>query len=164
MDSWKTAASATLHCLTGCAIGEVLGMIISSALGWAAVPSIVLSITLAFAFGYGLTMYSLRGHGLSGRRLFGLAFASDTVSITTMEIMDNLFIVLVPGAIHASLSSALFWWSLLISLVVAFLVTVPVNRWLIARGKGHAVVHQYHHGGHTNHQDPGAETAHKHGH
>jgi hypothetical protein len=148
MESWKTATSATLHCLTGCAIGEVLGMIVSTVLGWSTAPSIVLSVALAFMFGYGLTIYSLRGHGLSGKKLLGLAFASDTVSITSMEIMDNLFIILVPDAIHASLDSPLFWWSLVASLFVAFNVTVPVNRWLIVRGKGHAAVHEYHHGHH----------------
>jgi hypothetical protein len=158
MDSWKTAASATLHCLTGCAIGEVLGMIISTALHWSAAPSIALSVALAFVFGYGLTIYSLRGHGLDGKKLLGLAFASDTVSITSMEIMDNLFIVLIPGAIHATLDTPLFWWSLLASLLVAFIVTVPVNHWLIARGKGHAAVHEYHH----SHEHVAPEHVHEH--
>jgi hypothetical protein len=141
----RTAISATAHCLTGCAIGEILGMIIATALGWAAAPSIALSIVLAFAFGYSLTMAPVLRARVDLRRALGIALAADTVSITTMEIVDNGFILAVPRAINAGLSDALFWWSLAVSLAVAFLVTVPVNRALIARGKGHAVVHQYHH-------------------
>lgn len=146
----KTAIQATLHCLTGCAIGEILGMIISSALSWAALPSIVLSIVLAFGFGYGLSMRPILKHGLGVRRAAKVALAADTASIASMEITDNVFILLVPGAIHAGLNTWLFWWSLAISLFVAFWVAFPVNRWLIARGKGHAVAHQYHHG-HAHH-------------
>jgi hypothetical protein len=141
----KTSLSATLHCLTGCAIGEVLGMIISTALSWGAVSSIVLSVVLAFFFGYALSVRPILRHGLPLRKAARVAFASDTASITTMEITDNLFILIVPGAIHAGLGTFLFWWSLLVSLFVAFWVAFPVNRYLIARGKGHAVVHQYHH-------------------
>ncbi len=141
----KTAASATLHCLTGCAIGEVLGMIISTALGWAAAPSIALSILLAFCFGYGLSMLPLLRHGLGYKKAMRIALAADTASITVMEITDNLFILMVPGAIHAGLNTALFWVSLALSLVVAFAFAFPLNRYLIARGKGHAVAHQYHH-------------------
>lgn len=150
MNQWKVAITATLHCLTGCAIGEVLGMIISAAANFSNVVSIVLSIVLAFVFGYGLTIFGLRGNGLTTKKLLKLAFASDTVSITSMEIMDNLFVLLVPGALAAGLNTGLFWWSLAVSLVVAFIITVPVNKWLIARGKGHAVVHEYHgmHGEH----------------
>jgi hypothetical protein len=144
----RTDASATLHCLTGCAIGEVLGMIISTALSWSAVPSIVLSILLAFVFGYGLSMRPLLRHGLKLRRALGLALAADTASISVMEIADNAFILAVPGAIHASLNSVLFWVSLIVSLAVAFAVAFPLNRWLISRGKGHAVVHEFHHGPH----------------
>jgi hypothetical protein len=140
------AASATLHCLTGCAIGEVLGMVLSAAWNWGNAVSIIVSIALAFLFGYGLTLWSLRGHGLVLKRRFRLALASDTVSISTMEVTDNLFILVVPGAISAGLYTTLFWWSLLVSLVVAFVVTVPVNKWLIAKGKGHAVVHSLHAG------------------
>jgi hypothetical protein len=151
----KTAASATLHCLTGCAIGEVLGMIISTALSWAAAPSIVLSIVLAFIFGYSLSMRPLLRHGLQLRQALGLAFAADTASITVMEITDNAFVLAVPGAIHASLNTGLFWISLLLSLAVAFLIAWPFNYWLIARGKGHAVVHEYHHG-HMGHEDNSA--------
>lgn len=138
------AASATLHCLTGCAIGEVVGMIVSTAAHWSSAPSIAISIVLAFVFGYGLTIFGLRKHGLPPRKLLGLAFASDTLSITTMELADNGFVLLVPGAISAGLNTTLFWWSLLVSLVIAFVITVPVNKWLIGKGKGHAVVHGLH--------------------
>lgn len=141
----KIAASATLHCLTGCAIGEVLGMIISTALGWSAAPSIAISILLAFVFGYALSIRPLLKHGMGVKRSLKLAFAADTASIATMEIADNGFILLVPNAIHAGLSTILFWASLLTSLVVAFMVAFPLNRFLIARGKGHAVMHQHHH-------------------
>ena len=141
--SWNVAISATLHCLTGCAIGEILGMIIATALGLGNLASIALAVALAFVFGYALTMRPLLAN-VGVRRAASLAFASDTVSITTMEIMDNLFILVVPGALAAGLADGLFWWSLIVSLVVAFLVTVPVNRRLIQRGKGHAVVHALH--------------------
>ena len=141
---WNTAVSATLHCLTGCAIGEILGMVIATALGLSNAASIAIAILLAFVFGYGLTMRPLVA-AVGARRAMQLAFASDTVSITTMEIVDNLFIIAVPGALAAGLGDGLFWWSLIVSLVIAFIVTVPVNRWLIGRGKGHAVIHAYHH-------------------
>ena len=143
-DDWRTAVSATVHCLTGCAIGEVLGMIVATWLALGNASSIALSIVLAFAFGYALTIRSLVGTvGL--RRAGRLALASDTVSIATMEVVDNLFILAVPGALAATLSDALFWWSLAVSLAIAFVVAVPVNRWLIRRGKGHAVVHHVMH-------------------
>ena len=141
----RTAVQATLHCLTGCAIGEVLGMVISTAFGLGNAVSIVISVALAFLFGYGLTLRPVLDAGIPFRRAAGLAFASDTLSITTMEIVDNAFILLVPGAIAAGLSDSLFWWSLLVSLVIAFAAAVPVNRYLIARGKGHAVMHAFHH-------------------
>jgi len=141
----RTAVQATLHCLTGCAIGEILGMVIATAVGLGDVLSIVLSIALAFVFGYALTLRPVFAAGIAPRRALQLAFASDTVSITTMEIVDNGFIVLVPGALAAGLGDGLFWWSLLTSLVIAFVATVPVNRFLIARGKGHAVMHEFHH-------------------
>jgi len=140
----RTAVQATLHCLTGCAIGEVLGMIIATAFGWGNVASIFVSIVLAFFFGYALTLRSVLRAGVELRRGLSLAFASDTLSITTMEIVDNAFIALVPGALAAGLTDSLFWWSLGVSLGVAFLAAVPVNRWLIARGRGHAVVHELH--------------------
>ena len=140
----KSAVQATLHCLTGCAIGEILGMVLATAFGWGNALSIGVSIVLAFVFGYALTLRSVLRAGVSPRRGLSLAFASDTLSITTMEIVDNLFIVLVPGALAAGLADSLFWWSLVVSLAVAFVAAVPVNRWLIARGRGHAVVHQLH--------------------
>jgi hypothetical protein len=140
----RLAFSATVHCLTGCAIGEVLGMILSTWWGWGSVASIVLSIVLAFFFGYGLTAMPLLRAGMSLREATPLAFASDTASITTMEIVDNVFLLIVPGALAAGLNSPLFWWSLIVSLLIAGAVAFPINRWLIARGKGHAVVHRYH--------------------
>jgi hypothetical protein len=143
--SWAIAATATLHCLTGCAIGEVLGMVIGTALGLHNAATVVLSIALAFVFGYGLTMRGVLRAGVSLRQAFGIALAADTVSIAVMELMDNAFILAVPGAMDAGLTSVLFWASLAGSLVVAFIVTTPVNRWMIGRGKGHAVVHAYHH-------------------
>jgi hypothetical protein len=147
----RLAFSATAHCLTGCAIGEVLGMVIGTALGWGNVATIVLAVVLAFFFGYSLTMLPLLRSGLALATVLPLAFASDTLSITIMEIVDNLIIVVIPGAMEAGLTSLLFWGSLAFSLAVAFVAAFPVNRWLIARGKGHAVVHEYHHGGHEHH-------------
>jgi hypothetical protein len=143
--SWRTAVSATLHCLTGCAIGEVLGMVLTTWWAWSTGPSVVLSIVLAFFFGYLLTMTSVRGAGLTFQQAVRVALAADTVSILVMEIMDNLVMVVVPGALNAGLANLIFWLSLLFSLAVAFVVTVPVNRWMISRGKGHAVVHEFHH-------------------
>jgi hypothetical protein len=140
----RSAVQATLHCLTGCAIGEVLGMVVATALGWGDVASIALAVALAFCFGYALTIRPVLRAGVGFRRAARIAFASDTVSIATMELVDNLFLLLVPGALAAGLGDALFWWSLGISLAVAFVLTVPVNRWLIARGRGHAVVHELH--------------------
>ncbi len=140
----RAAVQATVHCLTGCAIGEVLGMVIATALGWGNTASIAVSVVLAFAFGYALTLGPILRAGVPAKRAARLTVASDTVSITTMEIVDNAFILLVPGAIAAGLSDSLFWWSLLVSLAIAFVLTVPVNRWLIARGRGHAVVHEIH--------------------
>ena len=142
--SWRTAISATLHCLTGCAIGEVLGMVLATWWGWSTVPSILLAVVLAFFFGYLLTFSSVRRAGLALGAAVGTALAADTVSIATMEVVDNAFLVLVPGAMAATLSSALFWWSLAASLAIAFVVTVPVNHWMIGRGRGHAVVHEMH--------------------
>jgi thiamine transporter ThiT len=142
--TWSTAVSATLHCLTGCAIGEVLGMVLSTWWGWGTLASVVLAVVLAFFFGYLLTYSSVRRHGVPPREGVRLALASDTVSITTMEIIDNLLILAIPGAMAAGLLTGLFWGSLALSLAIAFVVTVPVNRWLIGRGKGHAVVHDLH--------------------
>ncbi|MCT4355264.1 DUF4396 domain-containing protein [Streptomyces sp. Je 1-79] len=143
--SWSMAAKATLHCLTGCAIGEVLGMIIGTALGWGTAPTMVLAIALAFFFGYSLTLWAVVRAGLSLKAAIGVALAADTLSITVMEIADNGVLLLVPGAMEAHLSDALFWGALAFAFLVAFLVTTPVNKWLIGRGKGHAVVHRYHH-------------------
>jgi hypothetical protein len=140
----STAIQATLHCLTGCAIGEILGMVVATALGLGDAASIGISVVLAFVFGYALTLRPVVAAGIPLRRAFGVTFASDTASIATMEIVDNLFIVLVPGALAAGLADGLFWSSLLTSLAVAFVLTVPVNRWLIARGRGHAVIHDLH--------------------
>ena len=140
----RSAFQATTHCLTGCAIGEVLGMIIATALGWGNAASIAISVALAFVFGYSLTLGPVLRANVPFRRAAGLAVASDTLSITTMEIVDNAFILIVPGAIAAGLGDALFWWSLGVSLAIAFIAAFPVNRWLIARGRGHAVVHELH--------------------
>jgi hypothetical protein len=136
------AVSATLHCLTGCAIGEVAGMAIATALGWGNGATIALSIALAFVFGYGLTSLPLLRAGLPPRRVASVAFASDTLSITTMEIVDNAVVLAIPGAIAAGLDTLLFWGSLAFALPIAGVFAVPVNRWLLARGKGHAAVHE----------------------
>ena len=147
----RLAFSATAHCLTGCAIGEVLGMVIGTALGWGNVGTIVLAVVLAFFFGYSLTMLPLLRSGLALTTVLPLACASDTLSITIMEIVDNLVILVIPGAMEAGLASPLFWGSLAFALAVAFVAAFPVNRYLISRGRGHAVVHEYHHGGHEDH-------------
>ena len=140
----KLAFSATVHCLTGCAIGEVLGMVIGTALGWGNFATIVLAVLLAFLFGYALTMIPLLRSGMPVRRAAGLALAADTVSITIMEIVDNAIMLAIPGAMDAGLDSLLFWGSLAFALVVAGIAAFPVNRWLITRGRGHAVVHGHH--------------------
>jgi hypothetical protein len=140
----RVALSATLHCLTGCAIGEVLGLVIATALGWGNLASVVLAIVLAFFFGYSLTALPLLRSGLSVRRAAPLALASDTLSIGTMEAVDTLIVLIIPGAMAAGLGDPLFWGSLAIALFVAFWAAFPVNRWLIARGRGHAVVHAHH--------------------
>jgi hypothetical protein len=139
-----TAITATRHCLTGCAIGEILGMVLATWWEWGNAESIVLSIALAFVFGYGLTMTSMLRSGLALRAALAVALAADTVSIAVMEIVDNAFVAAVPGALAAGLTDVLFWASLIASLAVAFVVTVPVNRAMIARGRGHAVVHSRH--------------------
>jgi len=141
----RLALSATVHCLSGCAIGEVLGMVLSTWWGWGSAASIALAIVLAFFFGYLLTSWPLLRSGMSVRQVAPLAFASDTASIATMEIFDNLFILIVPGAIAAGLGDGLFWWSLGVGLLIAGAVAFPVNRYLIARGRGHAVMHEHHH-------------------
>jgi hypothetical protein len=145
----RTAISATLHCLTGCAIGEVLGLVIATAARWGNAASIAISIALAFVFGYSLTMIPLLRAGLTLAAALPLALASDTLSIATMELLDSLTVILVPGAMDAGLGDLLFWGSLAGALFIAFWAAFPVNRWLIARGKGHAVVAEYHHGHHA---------------
>jgi hypothetical protein len=140
----RTAFSATVHCLTGCAIGEILGLVLGTAFGWGNGATIALSIGLAFFFGYSLTMLPLLRAGLALGQALPLAFASDTLSIGTMELVDSLIVLVIPGAMDAGLADLLFWGSLAGALFVAFWAAFPVNRWLIARGKGHAVMHAYH--------------------
>ncbi len=138
------AAQATAHCLTGCAIGETLGMVIGTAVGLAVPASVALAVALAFLFGYSFTAYGVRRAGLSWPRVVRVALIADTASIAVMEVVDNVVMVLVPGAMHAGPTSWLFWGALAFALAVAFVVTVPVNKWMIARGRGHAVVHGLH--------------------
>lgn len=142
----RVAASATTHCLTGCAIGEVLGVVIGTALGWGNAATIVLAIALAFFFGYLLTSMPLLRSGLGLREVVPIALAADTLSIAIMETVDNAFLLLYPGAMEAGLGEALFWWTLAAALAIAWVCAFPANRWLIARGRGHAVVHGHHHG------------------
>jgi Domain of unknown function (DUF4396) len=136
------ALSATLHCLTGCAIGEVLGMIIGTALGWSDWETIALAVVLAFLFGYALTSLPLLRAGLAFATVAPIAFASDTISIAVMEVVDNALMLVIPGALEAGVGDLLFWGSLAVALVVAGVAAFPVNRWLLARGKGHAAVHE----------------------
>lgn len=153
----RLAVTATLHCLTGCAIGEILGMVVGTALGWSDVQTIVLAVALAFVFGYAFTITPVMRSGLSLRAAIPVALAADTLSITVMEVVDNAIMLAVPGAMDAHLDSWLFWGALAVALAVAFVVTVPVNRWLIGRGKGHAAVHQLHGAAHgTDHAHHGA--------
>ncbi|MEV5876538.1 DUF4396 domain-containing protein [Streptomyces sp. NPDC052101] len=143
--TWPMAAQATLHCLTGCAIGEVLGMVVATALGWGNLPTTLLATVLAFFFGYSLTLRGVLRAGVDFRTAFRVALAADTLSIAVMELIDNGVILVWPSAMNAQLGDALFWASLVISLALAFVVTTPVNKWTIGRGRGHAVAHQYHH-------------------
>jgi hypothetical protein len=139
------AFSATVHCLTGCSIGEVLGMVIGTALSWGNWPTVALSVVLAFLFGYAFTLVPLLRASIAVNTALGLAFASDTLSITIMEIVDNAVMLVIPGAMEAGLGSPLFWGSLAVSLILAGIAAFPANRWLIARGRGHALVHHAHH-------------------
>ena len=141
----RLAASATTHCMTGCAIGEVLGLVISTAAGWGTAASIGLAVLLVFFFGYSLTMLPLLKGGMTFVTASGLALAADTASITVMEIVDNVIMIFIPGAMESELSSWLFWASLALALGVAWVAAFPVNRWLIARGTGHAKLHAHHH-------------------
>jgi hypothetical protein len=142
--SWRVAVQATLHCLTGCAIGEVLGMIIGTGAGLHNAATVVLSVVLAFFFGYALTMRGVLRSGVPLRQAVKIALAADTVSITVMEIIDNTVVVAIPGAMDAGVTKVLFWVALALSLLAAFIVTTPINRVMISRGKGHAVVHSMH--------------------
>lgn len=162
-DLTRLAISATLHCLAGCAIGEVLGMVIGTALGWSNLQTVVLAVALAFVFGYAFTITPVMRSGLSLRAAIPVALAADTLSITVMEIVDNAIMLAVPGAMDAHLDSWLFWGALAVALAIAFVVTVPVNRWLIGRGKGHAVVHRFHEHTDTAHDEAVDHTPH-HGH
>jgi Domain of unknown function (DUF4396) len=140
----RVAFAATVHCLTGCAIGEVLGMIIGTALGWNDWQTIALAVALAFLFGYSFTLVPLLRGGLALAAALPIALAADTISITIMEIVDNAIMLLIPGAMEAGLTNLLFWSSLAVALLIAGVAAFPVNRWLIQRGRGHAVVHAYH--------------------
>ncbi len=142
--TWGMAARATLHCLTGCAIGEVLGMVIGTSIGLSDGATVVLAVALAFFFGYALTMRGVLRAGLPFRAALRVALAADTVSIAVMEVIDNAIMLSVPGAMEAGVSSWIFWASLAFALAVAFVLTWPLNRWMMSRGKGHAVVHAYH--------------------
>jgi hypothetical protein len=141
----RLAASATTHCMTGCATGEILGLVVSQAAGWGTAASIAIAILLAFCFGYTLTMMPLLRSGMAFARATGLALASDTASITVMEIVDNAIMLVIPGAMTAGLGSILFWVSMAVGLGIAWCAAFPVNRWLIARGRGPASLHRHHH-------------------
>lgn len=141
----RLALSATLHCLTGCSVGEVLGMVIGTALSLGNGSTIAVSVVLAFVFGYSFTMFPLLRAGVPLRRAVGLAFASDTVSLIIMEVVDSAVMAVIPGAMSAALGDPLFWGSMALSLVLAGVAAFPAMRWLMARGRGHAVVHQFHH-------------------
>lgn len=143
-DLKKVSFMATIHCLTGCAIGEVLGMTLGTIYGWPNIETIIVSVFLAFVFGYSLTMLPLLRSGLSLKKVLPLAFASDTLSIATMEIVDNLIMYHIPGAMDAHITAPLFWGSLIFALAIAFVFAYPVNYWLISKGKGHAVIHSTH--------------------
>jgi Domain of unknown function (DUF4396) len=145
LDLNSAALSATTHCLIGCALGEVVGMAIATAAGWGNLATVFLAVFLAFVFGYALTLWPVLRAGLSFRQATGVAVASETVSIAIMELVDNAFVLLVPGAIDAGLGDAKFWWSIALGFAIAFAPAWAANRWLIARGRGHAIAHQYHH-------------------
>jgi hypothetical protein len=141
----KTAFSATLHCLTGCAIGEILGLVIGTAFNLSNFATLLLATVLAFTFGYGLSLLPVLKAGVAFTAALGIVLASDTLSILTMEVVDNLVVLVFPGAMNAGLGDVLFWFSLVIALFIAFWAAFPINRYLLQRGKGHALLHQYHH-------------------
>lgn len=147
-ESKKMAASATLHCLTGCAIGEVIGLVIGTALGLSIVATIVLAVGLAFLFGYALSVLPLLKAGVATSTALTVVLAADTLSIATMEIVDNAIMALIPGALHAGLVNPLFWLAMSVALTAAFFAAWPVNIYLMNRGKGHALIHEYHEGHH----------------
>ena len=153
----RTALSATVHCLTGCAIGEVLGMILGTSLGWGNWTTVGVSVGLAVLFGYSLTLLPVLKAGIAFKAALGLAFASDTISITIMEIVDNAIMLVIPGAMDAGVTTLLFWGAMTLSLVLAGMAAFPINRWLIARGRGHAVVHALHGEKHTTHTHTASE-------
>jgi hypothetical protein len=142
--SWAMATTATLHCLTGCAIGEVLGMVIGTSVGLSDWATVALAVALAFVFGYALTMRGVLRAGVPFRQALRVALAADTISIAVMEVVDNAVVLSVPGAMEAGISTALFWLALAGALAVAFVVTLPINRAMMSRGRGHAVVHGLH--------------------
>jgi hypothetical protein len=144
----STAINATLHCLTGCAIGEVLGLIIGTALGLSSLTTLTIAISLAFVFGYSLSLIPLMKFGLGLSAAIPIVLAADTLSILTMEIVDNSVMAIIPGAMGAGLVNPIFWLAMPFSLAVAFFAAVPVNEYLLKRGRGHALVHKYHGGGH----------------
>ena len=141
----RLAWNATVHCFTGCAIGEVLGLALATALGWGTLASLITAVVLAFSIGYAFTLVPLLKSGLTLTTAVSLALAADTISITVMELVDNALMLVIPGAMQAGLTEPWFWGSLVVSLAMAFVVAYPVNRWLIARGRGHAAVHGHHH-------------------
>lgn len=149
----STAASATMHCLTGCAIGEITGLIIGEILGLGAAVTIILAITLAFIFGYSLSLLPLLKAGVALKAALALVLAADTLSIAVMELVDNTVVAVIPGAMEAGIVNPVFWLSMSLALTAAFFAAYPVNKFLLSRGKGHALVHKYHEGGgHTDHE------------
>ena len=139
------SAAATLHCLSGCAIGEIIGLLIGAAAGLSNLTTVVISIALAFVFGYTLSLMPLINGGLTLRVALSIALAADTLSIATMEMVDNAIMLVIPNAMNATIVNPTFWWSLGLSLIIAFFAALPVNDYLIKRGKGHALAHQHHH-------------------
>ena len=144
----STAASATMHCLTGCAIGEITGLVVGEILGLGALITIVLAIILAFIFGYSLSLIPVVKAGIALTTALGVVLAADTLSIAVMELVDNTVVAVIPGALNAGLVNPIFWLSLSLGLFIAFFAAYPVNKYLLERGKGHALLHKYHHGGH----------------